>query len=83
MLDNEEYEVNGRILSNGDVNEIIEMVEMYPNLGKEELIKTICVNLRWTSVVGGKKEKGIEKFLLKLEKEGAGRTDILNICHPL
>lgn len=70
MVNKEEYTVNGRILSNEDINQVIEMVKMYPRLNRQELVKTICVNLRWSSIVGGKKEKAIEEFLLKLEEKG-------------
>lgn len=71
MINNkEDFIVNGRVLSGEDIKQTIEMVKMYPKLDRQELVSTICVNLRWMSIVGSKKEKGIEEFLVKLEEMG-------------
>lgn len=70
MMNSEEYIVNGRVLSDEDMMQIIEIAKMYPKLDREELIRTMCVNLRWGSIIGGKKEIAFEEFLLELEKKG-------------
>jgi Domain of unknown function (DUF4338) len=66
----DEYIVNGRKLSEEDLKQIIEMVRIYPGLTIEELVKTICVVLRWNSFVGTKKEDGVEELLQNLEIKG-------------
>ena len=65
-----EYAVNGRILSEQDIKQVIEIVRMYPGLSMEELIKTICVVLRWNSYIGTQKEEAVEKLLQVLAVNG-------------
>jgi hypothetical protein len=65
-----EYVVNGRILSNQEIEQIIETVRMYPGLSLEELVKTICVILRWNKFIGTKKEEDVERLLNGLAEKG-------------
>ena len=65
-----EFVVNGRILEEQDIKQIIEIVRMYPGLSFKELLKTICVILRWNSFVGTKKEVEVEKLLCGLADKG-------------
>ena len=58
-----EFVVNGRILSDQDIKQVVEIVRMYPRLSFEEIVKTICVVLRWNSFVGTKKEEDVERLL--------------------
>ena len=55
--------VNGRVLNEQDIEQVIEIVRMYPGLSLEELVRTICVVLRWNSFVGTKKEEVVESLL--------------------
>ena len=70
MDNNGEYKINGRTLSNEDIQQMIQIAKMYPRLSRKELVKTICVNLRWSSLVGTKKQANVENFLEKLEEDG-------------
>ena len=70
MMENGEFKVKGRVLSNTDINQIIEMVELYPRLSRLELVNTICVNLRWSSKAGKSSKKPIEDLLLEMETRG-------------
>lgn len=65
-----EFVVNGRILSDQDIEQIVEIVRMYPRLSLEEMVKTICVVLRWNSFVGTKKEEDVESLLHRLADKG-------------
>lgn len=70
MNNNEQYIVNGRILTSSDISNIKEITRLYPRLSRSELIRTICENLRWSSAIMTKKEKNIEEVLIKLESAG-------------
>jgi hypothetical protein len=65
-----EYTVNGHKPSEQDIKQVIEIVRMYPGLSLEELIKTICVVLRWNSYVGTQKEVDVERMLQSLAGNG-------------
>lgn len=65
-----EFEVHGRILSSHDIEQVKEMVQMYPGLSLEELVKTVCVVLRWNSFIGTKKEEIIKELLFRLDEKG-------------
>lgn len=65
-----EFVVNGRILSDQDIEQVVEIVRMYPRLSLEEMVKTICVVLRWNSFVGTKKEEDVESLLHCLADKG-------------
>lgn len=69
MIKNEIFKVKGRILSNGDIDQIVEMVKLYPRLSRKELIKTICVNLRWSAIAEGVSSKPVEDLLLEMESK--------------
>lgn len=70
MTENPEIKINGRIIKDEDIKEIQEIVKLYPKLGYQELVKTVCVNLRWASIVNTKKEKDVEHLLKYLEEKG-------------
>lgn len=70
MIYESQNKVNGRILTSDDIEQIKEIVKLYPRLSRQELIKTVCVNLRWMSIVNREKEKAVEDFLLGLEEKG-------------
>ncbi|MDO9464968.1 MAG: DUF4338 domain-containing protein [bacterium] len=70
MDNNEQYIVNGRVLTANDLSSIKEISKLYPRLSRKELIRTICENLRWASAVLTKKEKKIEEGLEMLERAG-------------
>ncbi len=40
---------SGREISSEELNEIVETFQMFPGLGRSELIETICENLSWFS----------------------------------
>ena len=70
MNNNEQYIVNGRVLTSADLSNIKEITQLYPKLTRKELIRTICENLRWSSAILTKKEKKIEEGLELLVKAG-------------
>ena len=70
MIYESKNEVNGRILTSGDIEQIKEIVKLYPRLSRQEIVKTVCVNLRWMSIVNSEKEKAVANFLLGLEEKG-------------
>lgn len=68
MIADDKIIVNGRILAEEDIRQIIEITKIYWRLSYKELVKTICVNLRWASLVDTKKQEAIEQFLQTLEE---------------
>ena len=70
MIDVSQTKVNGRILHEEDIEQIKEIVRLYPGLSRQELISTICVNCRWGSIIYTKKQKGIEELLTEMEDKG-------------
>ncbi len=70
MDNSRQYMINNRILTSADMATIKEIIRMYPNLSRKELIRTICENLRWSSAILTKREKTIEEGLEKLERAG-------------
>ena len=63
----------GRRISEGEIQQICETVELFPNLSMKELTATICEHLGWYTAAGGLKEDACEKLLGKLEAHGLVR----------
>ena len=55
MITDDKISVNGRIITEEDIRQIIQITKLYPRLSYKELVKTVCVNLRWASLVNTKK----------------------------
>lgn len=70
MDNNNQFIIDNRILSSVDMTTIKEIIRMYPNLSRKELIRTICENLRWSSAILTRREKTIEEGLVRLERAG-------------
>ncbi len=60
----------GRDFTIGELEEIIEIIELFPSLSRQQLAKTICENLDWQSPNGSYKLTSCDKLMLKLESEG-------------
>ena len=72
MSQNEEVTIvqSGRKISSKELGEIVETFQMFPGLGRTELIETICENLSWFTPSGGPKIDACRNLLKKLEAEG-------------
>ena len=68
--ENKEYIVNGKVLNEQKIKEIIEIVKIYHRLDLDEVVKTICVIMRWNSYVRTKKEVAVENLLILLSEKG-------------
>ncbi len=62
--------LNGRYFTEQELNEIQEMVRMFPKLSRTELAKTICENLNWVTMTGQYKIDSCIKLLEKFETQG-------------
>ncbi len=60
----------GRRISEQEVEQICETVELFPRLAFKELVATICEHMGWYTAAGGLKENACEKLLRKLETRG-------------
>ena len=60
----------GRRISEQEIEQICETVELFPRLSLKELVATICEHLGWYTAAGGLKEDACEKLLRKLEYRG-------------
>jgi hypothetical protein len=60
----------GRRISEQEIEQIRETVELFPGLSLKELVSTICEHLSWYTAAGGLKENACEKLLRKLEAQG-------------
>ncbi|MCP4410550.1 MAG: DUF4338 domain-containing protein, partial [Gammaproteobacteria bacterium] len=60
----------GQEFSEAEIQEICEMVAMFPRLSRKELSCTICEHLEWYSASGNPKQQACEKLLVKLENQG-------------
>ena len=60
----------GRKISEQEIEQICETVELFPRLAMRELVATICEHLGWHTAAGGLKENACEKLLRKLEARG-------------
>ncbi len=69
----------GRNFTAGELKFIKEMVELYPNLSRAELSKTICENISWQAPNGKNKHNSSLRALEKLEDEGYLKLPPLHI----
>ncbi len=61
---------SGRRISEQEIEQICETVELFPRLAFTELVATICEHMGWYTAAGGLKENACEKLLRKLEARG-------------
>ncbi len=61
---------SGREVTQQEIKEVAETVEMFPNLSRTELADTICEHLEWFTPTGTNKREACLKFLTKLEEWG-------------
>ncbi|QSQ08321.1 hypothetical protein H0A61_00643 [Koleobacter methoxysyntrophicus] len=61
----------GRMFTDEELQDIIEMVRLFPNLSRHELAQTICECLSWKAPNGRYKIDACRKLLNRLEKEKA------------
>jgi hypothetical protein len=59
-----------RKFSEEEIAEAVEIIKMFPNLKRTEIINTICENLKIISFSGRNRYYTCQSFLEKLEKEG-------------
>lgn len=69
----------GRDFTVGELKLIKEIVELYPNLSRSELSKTICENISWQAANGKNKHNSCLKVLEKLHEAGYVKLPPLNI----
>ena len=65
-----EYQIKGQKLSEKDIEQIKEIVGMYPRLDLQELVRTICVIMHWNAFVKTEKEQTVEQLLYDLADGG-------------
>lgn len=72
MTENDIYVLmqSGRRISEQEIEQICETVELFPRLAFKELAATICEHLGWYTAAGGLKVDACEKLLRKLEARG-------------
>ena len=70
MSDIAEIKIFGENLSDEEFSQIKEMARVCKRLTFEELVKTVCLNLKWTSLENKKKGNDIEELLCKLAEAG-------------
>lgn len=58
MTENDTFELmqGGRRISEQEIEQICETVELFPRLALNELVATICEHLGWYTAAGGLKE---------------------------
>ena len=61
---------SGRLISEQQIQQICETVQLFPKLSLGELCATICEHLQWYTPAGGLKEDACEKLLKKLQQAG-------------
>ena len=61
---------SGREVTNLEICEIQETVELFPKLSRSELAATLCENLQWLTASGNYKMDACMKLLEKLERKG-------------
>ena len=64
---------SGREITDQELSEIQETVDLFPKLSRTELAATICENLGWVTPSGGLKLDACNKLLDKLESKGSVR----------
>ncbi len=62
--------VSGRYFTEHELNDIVEMVRMFTNLSRDELVKTVCENLEWVTPNGKYKKASCLQLFNKLEARG-------------
>ena len=62
--------LNGRYFTAQELAEIKEIVRLFPNLSRTELVNTICENLAWVTPTGQHKVSSCQQLLQKLEAQG-------------
>jgi len=62
--------ISGREITKQEIELVLETVKMFPNLSRSELVRTLCVNLNWTTPAGNLKYHSCRKLLGYLEDEG-------------
>ncbi len=60
----------GRDFTIVELEEVVEIIDLFPSLSREELARTICENLGWSSPNGSYKLLSCKKLMLRLESEG-------------
>ncbi len=60
----------GREFTKKELKEIIQTVELFPNLSRTELAHTICDHLQWYTPAGKYKYKSAYNLLIKLRDQG-------------
>jgi hypothetical protein len=66
---NEPFLLSGRMFTAQELNEVKEIVRMFPKLSQHELALTICEGLSWLAPNGKYKIEACRKLLLKLEED--------------
>lgn len=61
---------SGRRISEQEIEQICETIELFPGLAFTELVATICEHMGWYTAAGGLKENACGKLLRKLETRG-------------
>ena len=67
---NDIKDIWNREFSEEEIAEAVEIIKMFPNLKRTEIINTICENLKIISFSGRNKYYTCQSFLEKLEKAG-------------
>lgn len=67
----------GQEFSEVEIQEICEMVGMFPRLSRKELSCTICEQLAWYTASGSPKWQACQKLLVKLESQGLCQLPVL------
>jgi len=62
--------LNGRYFTAQELAEVKEIVRLFPNLSRRELVNTICENLAWVTPTGQNKVSSCQQLLEKLEQQG-------------
>jgi hypothetical protein len=70
MTNELEIKINGRNISEEELEQIKEITKVCKRLSLEELVKTVGVNLKRTFLVNSKGENDIEEVLCRLEELG-------------
>jgi len=61
--------VSGRYFTEQDLNDVKEIVRMFPKLSRAELANTICENLEWVTPAGQYKIASCQQLFKKLEEK--------------
>jgi len=61
--------INGRYFSQQELDEVRDIIRMFPNISHWELIQTICENLEWKTTTGSYKIDSCQQLLAKIEAQ--------------